>query len=53
MDAQRYQFSCANPEKSDKTKAKMDKILEDEMKKLDFESHKSNPVPRDMLVGSV
>ena len=50
MEASKIQFACANPEKSEKTKTKMNSILMDEENKLDFNKHKSNPVPHGMLV---
>ena len=45
MDASRRQFACANPEKSQKTKNKLNTILQDEERKLDFDRAKTNPVP--------
>lgn len=45
MDASRKQFACANPEKSQKTKSKLNSIIQDEEKKLDFDRAKTNPVP--------
>ena len=50
MEASRVQFACANPEKSSKTKEKLQNIMDEEEAKLDFERHKSNPVPHGMLV---
>ena len=45
MDASRKQFACANPEKSQKTKNKLNNIIQTEEKKLDFDRAKTNPVP--------
>lgn len=50
MEASRKQFACANPEKSKKTKEKIQQILYDEEKKLDFDKPKTNKVPS-FLVG--
>ena len=45
MEASRRQFACANPEKSQKTKNKLNTIIQDEQRKLDFDRAKTNPVP--------
>ena len=45
MDASRRQFACANPEKSQKTKNRLNTIIQDEERKLDFDRAKTNPVP--------
>ena len=45
MDASRKQFACANPEKSQKTKNKLNNIIQEEENKLDFDRSKTNPVP--------
>ena len=45
MDASRRQFACANPEKSQKTKNKLNTIIQDDERKLDFNRAKTNPVP--------
>ena len=43
------QFSCANPEMSEKARRRLEDILVEEDSKLDFDRHKSNPVPSSML----
>lgn len=45
MDASRRQFACANPEKSKKTKEKIQNILDEEENKLDFDKPKTNKAP--------
>lgn len=50
MEASKLQFACANPEKSNKTKQRIRDIVVKEESQLDFERHKSNPVPHGMLV---
>ncbi|XP_052227633.1 cilia- and flagella-associated protein 99-like isoform X1 [Dreissena polymorpha] len=45
MEASRKQFACANPEKSQKTKEKIQRILTEEESKLDFDRPKTNKVP--------
>ena len=50
MEASKQQFYCANPDKSEKTKQRINKILKDEDVKLDFNRHKSHPVPSAVLV---
>jgi hypothetical protein len=52
MEASQQQFSCANPEKSEKTQRKIREIMADEDSKLDFERHKSHPFPKALLVSS-
>lgn len=45
MEASRKQFACANPEKSQKTKEKIQKILQEEENKLEFDKPKTNKAP--------
>lgn len=45
MEASRKQFACANPEKSKKTKDKLQDIIASEEAKLDFNKPKTNKVP--------
>lgn len=45
MDASRRQFACANPEKSKKTKEKIQSIISEEENKLDFDKPKTNKAP--------
>jgi hypothetical protein len=45
MEASRRQFACANPEKSKKTKEKIQNILDEEENKLEFDKPKSNKAP--------
>ena len=53
MEASRIQFTCANPEKSEKTQKKIQSIMAEEEGKLDFDRHKSHPIPAGMLVSLV
>ena len=53
MQAARKQFNCANPDKSEKTRARMKTILLEEESKLDFNKHKSNPVPTSLLEDNI
>jgi len=50
MESAKSKFACANPEKSAKVKEKLSRIQQEEDQLLQFEAHKSNPVPRSMLV---
>ena len=50
MEASRVQFACANPEKSEMTQKKLQSIMATEESKLDYDRHKSHPVPSGMLV---
>lgn len=45
MEASRRQFACANAEKSQKTKEKIQNILSEEDAKLDFDRPKTNKAP--------
>ncbi|WAR22532.1 CFA99-like protein [Mya arenaria] len=45
MDASRKQFACANPEKSLKTKEKIQRILDEADQKLEFDKPKTNKAP--------
>lgn len=45
MEASRKQFACANPEKSQKTKEKLQNIISEEEAKLDFDKPKGNKAP--------
>jgi len=45
MEASMKQFSCANSEKSEKTKEKLRKHIEEENAKLDFTRHKAKSAP--------
>ena len=45
MDASRKQFACANAEKSQKTKEKLQRILDEEDRKLNFDKPKTNKAP--------
>ncbi|XP_023933113.1 cilia- and flagella-associated protein 99 isoform X2 [Lingula anatina] len=45
MESSRYQFACANPEKSDKTRHRLQSILAEQESKLEFDKHKANPLP--------
>ena len=53
MEASKIRFACANPEKSDKAKSVISDIIEEENNKLEFDKHKSNPVPHNVLVSSI
>lgn len=53
MHAARKQFDCANPDKSEKTRARMKTILLDEESKLDFNKHKCNPLPVSLLEDNI
>lgn len=53
MEASKLQFACANPDKSNKTKQRLRNIIIQQESQLDFESHKSHPVPHAMLVNIV
>ena len=50
MESMKTQFTCANPEKTTAFKEKVAQIRKEQDDQLQFESHKSNPVPRNMLV---
>lgn len=50
MEASRIQFNCASAGKSEKTQKKIQSIMAEEESKLDFDKHKSHPVPSGMLV---
>ena len=52
MEASKIRFACANPEKSDKAKSVISDIIEEENNKLEFDKHKSNPVPHNVLVSN-
>ncbi|XP_041371252.1 cilia- and flagella-associated protein 99-like isoform X2 [Gigantopelta aegis] len=45
MESSRYQFACANPEKSNKTKEKLHNIVMKEESKLEFDKKKALPKP--------
>lgn len=49
MEASRIQFNCASAGKSEKTQKKIQSIMAEEESKLDFDKHKSHPVPSGML----
>ena len=51
MEASKAQFMCANPEKSEKARRRMQEIMMREESKLDFDRHKAHPVPTSILVG--
>lgn len=53
MSSSKKQFSCANPEKSQKTVNKLDKIRQEEDDKLQFDSHKAKPLPKEIMVSLV
>lgn len=46
MEASMTQFNCANTEKSDKTKHRIEKYLQEEENRLDFDKHKQTTMPR-------
>ena len=50
MEASKLQFACANPEKSEKTKSKIQEIIAEQEAALDFERHNAHPVPPAVLV---
>ncbi len=50
MTASRKQFACANPEKSEKTRSRLQQIMAQEDSKLEFNRHKSHGVPNSLLV---
>ena len=50
MEASKIRFACANPEKSEKTKSIISDIIDEQNNKLEFDRHKSNPVPQNVLV---
>lgn len=45
MEASRKQFSCANPERSQKTKERLQQIIAEDENKLDFDKPKTNKAP--------
>ncbi|KAL5022107.1 hypothetical protein ScPMuIL_001262 [Solemya velum] len=45
MEASRFQFACANSEKSSRAKELLNNIIAEEEAKLDFDKHKANPPP--------
>ncbi|KAJ8317728.1 hypothetical protein KUTeg_005632 [Tegillarca granosa] len=45
MEASKLQFACCNPEKSRKTVERMNDIIFEEDRKLEFDRHKANPAP--------
>ncbi|KAK7457309.1 hypothetical protein BaRGS_00035724, partial [Batillaria attramentaria] len=45
MEASRRQFACANPEPSHKTREVLKNIVSEQDSKLEFERHRSRPVP--------
>ncbi|KAK3590166.1 hypothetical protein CHS0354_041220 [Potamilus streckersoni] len=49
MEASRQQFACANPEKSQKTKEIMNKIITEGQAQLDFNRQKANTAPSFLL----
>ncbi len=52
MEASKQQFMCANPEKSEKARRRMQEIMMREESKLDFDRHKAHPLPTSILVGT-
>lgn len=52
MGASKSQFACANPSKSSKTERKLDHIRQEEDKKLQFDSHKAKPLPKEVMVST-
>ena len=45
MEASRKQFTCANPEKSQRTKEILQNIYDDQASQLDFDGSKARKVP--------
>lgn len=50
MSSSKKQFSCANPGKSQKTVGKLDKIRQEEDGKLQFDSYRAKPLPKELMV---
>ena len=51
MDSSKKQFSCANPSKSFKTERKLEQIRMEEDGKLQFNSYRAKPLPKEVMVG--
>ncbi|XP_064630388.1 cilia- and flagella-associated protein 99-like [Lineus longissimus] len=51
MSASKDQFACANPGKSDKTMERIQRIMQEEEDKLDFNRPKANDVPLNFGTG--
>nr|CAB3230279.1 RSP4/6 uncharacterized protein LOC100183762 [Phallusia mammillata] len=49
LEANEYQFQCANPEKTLKTKAIVQQIIEDEEKKLKFNKKHAQVIPKHVV----
>ena len=52
MQASKLQFACANPEKSEKTRSKMQQIQDEQDALLDFEWRNAHPVPHSIMVAT-
>ena len=52
-DATKYQFICANKEKSEKTRTRLDDIIAAEESKLQFDKSKARPLPKQSATQSV
>lgn len=50
MESSKKQFACANPSKSEKTERKLDQIRWEEDDKLQFNSYKAKPLPKETMV---
>lgn len=50
MSSSKSQFACANPGKSNKTERKLESIRMEEDSKLQFDSYKAKPLPKEVMV---
>jgi len=53
MESSKYQFACANFNKSEKTERKLQQIRLEEDQKLQFDSYKAKPLPKEVMVSHV
>lgn len=53
MDSSKNQFACANPSKSTKTEMKLEQIRSEEDKKLQFDSYRAKPMPKEVMVSQL
>lgn len=51
VDTTTAKFSCAATGKSSKTERKMEKIRIEEEQKLQFDSYRAKPMPKEVMVG--
>ncbi|KAF6035596.1 CFAP99 [Bugula neritina] len=49
MESSKYQFACANFNKSEKTERKLQQIRLEEDQKLQFDSYKAKPLPKEVM----